>query len=130
MNFSKSFLLLVLFSVMTSSIQAQAETIDFSLLDTKWEAPCEQPIDDTSYMDCFIDVETITFSVNEEKTEGTYNSELIGEMKFKITKDDKGAISFSSKFPMFNGVVISLSTDELVLQDIEREKNYIYKRQK
>ena len=129
MNFSKLILLLVFLTVMTSTIQAQTETIDFSLLDTKWEAPCEQPIDDTSYMDCFIDVETITFSVNEEKTEGIYISELIGKIKFKISKDEKGAISFSSKIPMFNGVVISLSKDELVLQDIEREKNYIYKRQ-
>lgn len=107
-----------------ASVQAQ----DLTLLSVSWDSPCEQKIDDTRYMDCSLDSEGVSFSLNEQQTEGFILSGTEKVAKFEITTTGDSALSFNSQYIMLNGVIHSLSDEKLVIQNVELNKNYIYMR--
>ncbi|MFT4761868.1 MAG: hypothetical protein ACI9LN_003851 [Saprospiraceae bacterium] len=112
--------------------KSQNSSIDLELLKGAWELPCEQPINDTRYMECSIMDGVVNFSIDSSFVEGVYteNYEFDGlKHNFEILKLDEGYY-LSIKGNYKKGIIITLTKEKLVIQNSERGVNFIFKRKK
>lgn len=130
MNYLKSILLLLCLLTLGTQAEGQVEKIDFSLLKGEWEAACEQPVDDTSYMDCFVEGATLTFTLNEEETAGSCFKDGRKSGSFRIEKSEDGTTSFKAQAYALNGVVTLLSAEKMIIRNDSKGTNYIYRKRK